>query len=241
MDKNVSGRWATAKSFKLYFRCLGDGHIGKACQRSRPCGQNGCQKSYHVLLHITDNRQEEAKSKRCLINRSNRTVVCHNTPDAKHVDTNNNSTDKGTFGTEGNHAPQAPPMQLVCLSNTQDGYNVDSRGLTTVPDGLTHRKRIRASENSTMKTYTNPGIAAEQLRRCKSEDMVSSRSGVLPLGEKSAHLIGAEEQEILQVPMEGTSTHTAAELFKILHCWSKLNHVLKPGFLHVVADMIGNF
>ena len=187
----------------MCFRCLGDGHIWKARQRSRPCGQNGCQKSHHVLLHRTDNRQGEAKSKRCLINSSNPTVVCHNTPDAEHVDTNNNSIHRGIFVTEGNHVPQAPPMQLVCLSHTQDGYNVDSRDLTTVSDGLTHRKRIRASENSIIKTYTNPGIAAEQVRRCKSEDMVSSRSGVLHLGEKSAHLIGAEEQEIIQVPMEG--------------------------------------
>ena len=93
METNVSGRWATAKSFKLCFRCLGDGHIGNACQRSRPCGQNGCQKSHHVLLHRTENRQGEAKLKCCIINRSNRTVVCHNTPDAEHVDANNNKTD----------------------------------------------------------------------------------------------------------------------------------------------------
>ena len=183
MEKNVSGRWATAKSFKLCFRCLGDGHIGKACQRSLPCGQNGCQKSHHVLLHRTDNRQGEAKSKRCLISRSNRTVICHNTPDAEHIDTNNNSTDRGTFSTEGNHVPQTSPMQLICLTRTQDGYSADSRGLPTVPDGLTHGERRRAAENSTIKTCTNPGIAAELVRRCKSEDIVSSRSGVLNLGE----------------------------------------------------------
>ena len=206
MEKNVSGRWATAKSFKLCFRCLGDGHIGKACQRSRPCGQNGCQKSHHVLLHRTDNRQGEAKSKRCLISRSNRNVVCHNTPDAEHVDTNNNSTDRGTFGMEGNHVPQTPPMELICLTHTQDVYSADSRGLPTVTDGVMHGERRRAAENSTIKTCTNPGIAAELVRRCKSEDIVSSRSGLLNLGEKSAHLIGDEDQEILQVPMEGNFT-----------------------------------
>ena len=207
MEKNVSGRWATAKSFKLCFRCLGDGHIGKVCQRSRPCGQNRCQKSHHVLLHRTDNRQGEAKSKRCLMSRSNCTIICHNAPDAEHVDTNDNSTDRGTFGTEGNHVPQASPMQLICLTHTQDGYSADSRGLPTVPDGLTHGERRRAAcREFNHKTCTNPGIAAELVRRCKSEDIFSSGSGVLNLGEKSARLIGVEDQEILQVPMEGNFT-----------------------------------
>ena len=151
METNVSGRWATAKCFKLCFRCLGNGHIVKACQKSRPCGQNGCQKSHHLLLHRTENRQWEAKSKCCIINRSNRTVVCHNTPDSEHVDTNNNSTDGGTFGTEGNHVPQASPMQLVCLCRTQGGNSADSRGITTVPDVLTHGERRRAAEDSTIK------------------------------------------------------------------------------------------
>ena len=105
---------------------------------------------------------------------------------------------------EGNHVPQASPMQLVCFSRTQGGNSADSRGITTVPNRLTHGERRPAAEDSTIKTYTNTGIAAELVRRCKSEDIVSSRSGVLR--KKSAHLIAAEEQEILQVPMEGNFT-----------------------------------
>ena len=96
-------------------------------------------------------------------------------------------------------------MQLVCLSRTQDGNSADSKGITTVSDGLTHGERRRASEDSTIKTYTNTGMAAEQVRRCKSEDIDSSRSCLLT-GKKSAHLIAAEEQEILQGPMDGNFT-----------------------------------
>ena len=121
MEKTVSGRWDTAKSSKLCFRCLGDGHIWEACRRSRPCGQNGCQKLHHVLLHSNDNRQCEAKSKRCLLNRANRTVVGHNTPGAERVESNNILTDRGTSGTEGNDQTQDSPMQ------TQDGYTADTR------------------------------------------------------------------------------------------------------------------
>ena len=157
-----------------------------------------------MLLHRNDNRQVEEKLNRCLSNRSDVTKTFHNTPEARHtfIPINNNSTDRDIFGTEGNHIPQASPMQLVCLSCTQEGYSADSRGLPTVPVGLTHGERTRAAGNSTIISDTNPGIAAKLVRRCKSEDILS-RSGVLQQEEKSAHLIGAEEQDILQVPMEG--------------------------------------
>ena len=32
-----------------------EGHLGKLCPKSRQCGQNGCQKLHHRLLHKTDN------------------------------------------------------------------------------------------------------------------------------------------------------------------------------------------
>ena len=51
VKKCVSDRWDAAKRLKLCFRCLGDGHIGKSWPRSLPCGENGCKKLHHVLLH----------------------------------------------------------------------------------------------------------------------------------------------------------------------------------------------
>ena len=70
IEKSLSQRWDTAKRFKLCFRCLGDGHRGKSCQGSQPCGRNGCQKSRHVLLHRNYNQQVEVKPESCLFNRS---------------------------------------------------------------------------------------------------------------------------------------------------------------------------
>ena len=97
IEKSVSQRWDTAKRFKLCFRCLGDGHIGKSCQRRRPCGRKECQKSHHVLLHSNDNQQVEAKSKCHILNKSFPTKTCHNPREARGI-----MTDKLDRGTEGN-------------------------------------------------------------------------------------------------------------------------------------------
>ena len=191
MEKTVSGRWDTAKSSKLCFRCLGDGHIGKACRRSRPCGQNGCQKLHHVLLHSNDNRQCEAKSKRCLLNRSNRTVVGHNTPDAERVESNNILTDRGTSGTEGNDQTQDLPMQ------TQDGCTADTRRrLPAVPVRLTQGDRRRKIDNAIIiKPCSGADNAAELERQYTSENITGNRKCVLHSRETLAHLIGTKEEE----------------------------------------------
>ena len=38
IQKSVPERWSVAKRHQLCFRCLGQGHAGKSCPRSRPCG-----------------------------------------------------------------------------------------------------------------------------------------------------------------------------------------------------------
>ena len=55
LQKRVPERWNFAKQFRLCYRCLMEGHLGNLCPRSRQCGQNGCQKLHHRLLHKTDN------------------------------------------------------------------------------------------------------------------------------------------------------------------------------------------
>jgi len=47
-------RWDCAKKLKLCFRCLGEGHLGQHCYRSRVCGINGCQEFHHRLLHAKE-------------------------------------------------------------------------------------------------------------------------------------------------------------------------------------------
>lgn len=69
VKKKVPARWDIAKRFKLCFRCLGDRHMRKSCPKSRLCGQNGCQKLHHMLLHSDDRRQKEAERKGLFIER----------------------------------------------------------------------------------------------------------------------------------------------------------------------------
>ena len=56
IQKNASERWDFAKRFKLCFRCLAEGHEGKSCRKTRRCGQNGCHKIHHRLLHVETDR-----------------------------------------------------------------------------------------------------------------------------------------------------------------------------------------
>ena len=58
IEKNGSKRWNSAKLIQLCYRCLAEGHYGNSCPRSQPCGQNGCLKLHHRLLHQDDCQSE---------------------------------------------------------------------------------------------------------------------------------------------------------------------------------------
>ena len=195
VEKSVSQRWDTAKSFKLCFRCLGGGHRGKSCQRSQLCGQNECQKSHHVLLHRNDDRQVEVKSKTILLNRSFHTKTCHSRPDASFLNTN--KLNRCTSVTEGNDQTKESRMQA------QDVYTADFSGLPTVPAIVSQWDRRHKVDNATRKQYTETGIALELDNQ--SENMVSDRNCRLQRGDKT-HLAGEEGQEIQLILMEGNHT-----------------------------------
>ena len=43
-----------AKDKRLCFRCLCNSHQGKDCVRAGECGENGCRRSHHRLLHPSE-------------------------------------------------------------------------------------------------------------------------------------------------------------------------------------------
>ena len=47
----ANDRWNVATEHKLCFRCLGDGHRGESCFRSKTCGINGCRSHHRRMLH----------------------------------------------------------------------------------------------------------------------------------------------------------------------------------------------
>ena len=58
---DVNKRWDIAKQQHLCFRCLGDDHSGKSCQRTRICGIDNCKKNHNRLLHRSQPQQITAK------------------------------------------------------------------------------------------------------------------------------------------------------------------------------------
>ena len=48
---SATSRWKQAKQLGLCFRCLGGGHRGQDCPRTRTCSVVGCGDNHHYLLH----------------------------------------------------------------------------------------------------------------------------------------------------------------------------------------------
>ena len=48
---DINQRWVLAKREKLCYRCLGQGHRGSECRRTKVCGSDGCKDTHHWLLH----------------------------------------------------------------------------------------------------------------------------------------------------------------------------------------------
>ena len=42
----------------MCFHCLGEGHLGQYCNRTRVCGQDGCKEVHHRLLHRDQDRSQ---------------------------------------------------------------------------------------------------------------------------------------------------------------------------------------
>jgi len=50
-NMGVQNRWECARHNKLCFHCLGEGHQGQFCNRTRVCGINNCKEVHHRLLY----------------------------------------------------------------------------------------------------------------------------------------------------------------------------------------------
>ena len=74
IENSISDRLKIAKRFQLWFRCLTEGHLGKSCQRSSQCGQNGCLELHHRLLHRQHKRNSRgSRTKSGVLKRNNNT------------------------------------------------------------------------------------------------------------------------------------------------------------------------
>ena len=188
IEKAVPVRWETAKRLKLCFRCLGDCHLGKACQNNQPCGRNGCQKLHHALLHSKDNRRVIANC--CLLNGSDdtktRNITC--TFDPMYFDRNDISTHRNTSVMEGkNQSLDSTESSL----QTHDRCAIDKRDLTTVSDLLNQRIHKSDVDSASIKPCRLSNVDVEREHLCRSREIpvVRDRRSVLQIRTETEHLI----------------------------------------------------
>ena len=187
LDKDVPSRWATAKRLRLCFRCLNAGHIGKTCQNSQPCGQYGCQKLHHMLLHRNDDRQFEIKSTYNSLNRPD-DESCHSQFDTRHIDRNNSSSCRGISVTEGKDQTKEPSLLR--------------------PEALLSPRGFLSKEDC---TGTNPCMKTNDISElkhwCKSKhrhvSVIRDRNRDLETGRNTIHLTDNKEVDKSRGAMEG--------------------------------------
>jgi len=63
-ELEIPKRWECAKTFKQCFCCLGEGHFGQHCTRTRVCGLNGCKEVHHRLLHLGEKKSDKLEVRR---------------------------------------------------------------------------------------------------------------------------------------------------------------------------------
>ena len=153
-QRSVPDRWAVAKRLQLCFRCLGEDHQGKSCQRSRICGLDGCTDMHHCLLH----KQNAVESRSPVTDHAEiRHLGDNDFSKNSRAEQGNISTNRATFFTEGNNAVHKTTMMA------QDRTKPHSIGLRTLPVILLNKDRsLRVNallDDASMKTYVNANIA----------------------------------------------------------------------------------
>ena len=149
------------KKLRLCFRCLGEGHLGQYCTRTRVCGLNGCKELHHRLLH-TD-----------LHHGGDRTIPsqCPGTKSEleqsaalRKKSENDKKTVKTGSSREGDQMTCENKFTLSTEAMLVMGFT-GSIALRTIPVCLQNgNKRLRVNallDDASTKTYINADVAAE--------------------------------------------------------------------------------
>ena len=146
---------------QLCYRCLAQGHQGKSCPQSRPCGQDGCIGLHHRLRHKQGSIEQKPLS-------------LDNT-ELKRIgddDMNKPFKDRNTCLTEGKEQTEQTTMV------TQSHVRADFIRLRTVQVIFTNGGRslkINALlDDLSTRTYVNPDVAAELGLKVRTEKVTVS-------------------------------------------------------------------
>ena len=171
--RKVADRWNFAKHIQLCFRCLAQGHQGKACPRSRQCGQDGCTDLHHRLLHKNGSTRPTPVN----LDKSSKVV---GTGTMGLQDNPSREVNTGTIGLQDRDSSLTEGKEqttMVTQSNIRPDHCLSFYfiGLRTVPVILKNGKRslkINALlDDVSTKSYINADVAAELGLQGRTEKM----------------------------------------------------------------------
>ena len=141
-----------AKHNQLCFRCLAQGHQGKACPRSRQCGKDGCTDLHHRLLHFNGSTR----------------------PTGVNLDKSSEIVGTSTIGLQDWDSGITVGIEQTTMV-TQSNIRANFIGLRTVPVILKngeHSLKVNALlDVASTKSYINADVAAELGLQGRTEKM----------------------------------------------------------------------
>ena len=157
----MSKRWENTKKLRLCFCCLGEGHLGLYCARTRVCGLNGCKELHHRLLH-TDlhHSRDRTIPSQCPGTKSEleQSAALRKKSENEEKIVKTGSSREGDQKTCENKLTSSTEATLVM------GFT-GSIALRTIPVYLKNgNKRLRVNallDDASTKTYINADVAAE--------------------------------------------------------------------------------
>ena len=161
LQKRVSERWNFAKQFRLCYRCLMEGHLGKLCPKSRQCGQNGCQKLHHWILHKTDDLSPSTGD----LSQIETNFAAKAEPNECPLDPATLIEDAFTFGMEGKGK----------IKQTQTAMTYAAYSFETTRDKSNSKKKSKYLDSSKSKDKSMSWDSSKSKKKSKSWDSSKSK------------------------------------------------------------------
>jgi len=166
---NTQIRWECAKQNKLCFRCLGEGHQGQFCDRTRVCGINNCKEVHHRLLHSNSSQSPSTASGKTY------ETVNEKTQSPRPQET---KVGESSVRSEGETKEADSSYTTVTAKKGTSG----TIALRTIPvylrNGVKRMKVNALLDDASTKTYINSDVAAELgLQGCLQQVNVSVLNG----------------------------------------------------------------
>ena len=154
----IQKRWDCAKRHKLCFRCLGEGHLGQLCNRTRVCGINDCKEVHHRLLHKPRNVVPSGHS---------RGIGVEKKEETNSLSKQDESVGESSHPNEGESRAQVDQVNdtYTTVTPSDAAQTSGTIALRTIPVYLKNgKKRIKVNailDDASTKTYINSDVAAE--------------------------------------------------------------------------------